>query len=375
MSTTAERWGATRILAVAAYFVIVTAGMKAAASILVPFLLAVFIAVITAPVFLGLRRRGVPAAVALLLMILMLAVLGFVGAGIVRASLNSFSRNVPKYQARLEEQTEDLGQWLAARGIEPPDATATDVLNPQVLMRYFGTVAGAVSSALTQALLILLVVAFILLEAAILPAKVKALPGLSEETWARMERIVEDIRRYVSLKTVMSLLTGVLVTLVTAILGVDYSILLGLLAFVLNYVPNIGSFIAAIPGVILAFIQFGPGSAAITTIAYVVINVGVSNVIEPRFLGRGLGLSPLVILISMIFWGWVLGPIGMLLSVPLTMTAKIALESGDQTRWIALLMGSGLPKPPASASDQGTSGQGPDRAKSDRPSRVGPPQE
>lgn len=356
MSTTPERWSPARILAMAAYLVIVVAGMKAAASLLVPFLLAVFIAVITAPVFLGLRRRGVPAAVALLLMILMLAVVGFVGASIVHASLNSFSRNVPKYQARLEEQTEDLRLWLASRGIEPSETTVTDVFNPPVLMRYLRTAAGAVSGALTGTLLILLVVAFILLEAAILPAKVKALPGLSDDAWDRMERIVEDIRRYVSLKTVMSLLTGVLVTVVTAILGVDYSILLGLLAFVLNYVPNIGSFIAAIPGVILALIEFGPGSAAITAIAYVVVNVGVSNVIEPRFLGHGLGLSPLVILVSMIFWGWVLGPVGMLLSVPLTMTAKIALESGDETRWIALLMGSGLPKPRRSASGQASDG-------------------
>ena len=128
-----------------------------------------------------------------------------------------------------------------------------------------------------------------------------------------------------------------------AVLGVDYPILMGFLAFMLNYVPNVGSFIAAIPGVLLAFIEFGPGWAAVTAIGYVAINVTVGNVLEPRLMGRGLGLSPLVILISMIFWGWVLGPVGMLLSVPLTMIAKIALESANETRWIALLMGSQSP--------------------------------
>ena len=120
---------------------------------------------------------------------------------------------------------------------------------------------------------------------------------------------------------------------------------MGLLAFMLNYVPNIGSVIAAVPGVLLAFIEFGPGHATITAIGYIAINVGVGNVLEPRVMGRGLGLSPLVILVSLIFWGWILGPIGMLLSVPLTMTTKIAMESGDETKWIALLMGSGSPTP------------------------------
>jgi predicted PurR-regulated permease PerM len=114
---------------------------------------------------------------------------------------------------------------------------------------------------------------------------------------------------------------------------------MGVLAFALNYVPNIGSIIAAVPGVLLAFVEFGAGAAVTTAVGYVVINVVVSNVIEPRFVGRGLGLSPLVILVSLIFWGWVLGPVGMLLSVPLTMAIKIALEDGEDTRWIAMLMG------------------------------------
>jgi predicted PurR-regulated permease PerM len=127
--------------------------------------------------------------------------------------------------------------------------------------------------------------------------------------------------------------------------GIDYPILLGLLAFMLNYVPNIGSIISAILGILLAFIEFGPGRATVAAIGYIAINVVIGNVLEPRIIGRGLGLSPLVILISLIFWGWILGPVGMLLSVPLTMTAKIAMESGEETTWIALLMGSGGPAP------------------------------
>ena len=113
----------------------------------------------------------------------------------------------------------------------------------------------------------------------------------------------------------------------------------GTLAFLLNYVPNIGSIIAAIPALLLALVQLGPGAVLWSAIGYLVVNNLVGNVIEPRFMGRGLGLSTLVVFLSLVFWGWVLGPVGMFLSVPLTMTLKIALDSSEETRWIAILLG------------------------------------
>ena len=220
-------------------------------------------------------------------------------------------------------------------------------------MSYLGTATSALSGVLSNVFLILLVVIFILLEATVFPAKVRALPGVSDTDWGRLERVVDEVRRYMSLKTLVSVLTGVLVTVWMWWLGVDYPILLGLLAFLLNYIPNIGSILAGIPGVLLAFVEFGVGSAAMAAVGYLVINTVVGNVIEPRLMGRELGLSPLVILISMIFWGWVLGPVGMLLSVPLTMTVKVAMESSRETRWVALLMGSATPSDASSQSEPG----------------------
>jgi predicted PurR-regulated permease PerM len=123
------------------------------------------------------------------------------------------------------------------------------------------------------------------------------------------------------------------------VIGVDFPILWGLLAFLLNYVPTIGSIIAAVPAVLLALIQLGPASALAVTGCYVAINIGMGNVIEPRYMGRGLGLSTLVVFLSLVVWGWLLGPVGMFLSVPLTMTAKMALEANPSTTWIAYLLG------------------------------------
>jgi predicted PurR-regulated permease PerM len=157
---------------------------------------------------------------------------------------------------------------------------------------------------------------------------------------AQSLQIIQDIKQYISIKTSMSLLTGAIIAVWLKFLGVDYPLLWGLLAFFFNYVPNIGSIIAAVPAVLLAFIQIDPAHAAYAAAGYLVVNGVIGNLIEPRIMGRGLGLSTLVVFLSLMFWGWVLGPVGMLLSVPLTMIGKIALESSNETRPLAILLGS-----------------------------------
>jgi predicted PurR-regulated permease PerM len=133
--------------------------------------------------------------------------------------------------------------------------------------------------------------------------------------------------------------TGVAAALWVWILGVDFPIIWGVLAFLLNYVPNLGSIVAAIPPMLLAFVQYGGGTAFLVAAGYTVINLVIGNIIEPRFMGQGLGLSTLVVFLSLVFWGWLFGPVGMLLSVPLTMMLKIGFESHPDTRWLAIVLG------------------------------------
>ena len=155
--------------------------------------------------------------------------------------------------------------------------------------------------------------------------------------------------------------TGVIIGVALWLIGVDYPVLWGVLAFMLNFVPNIGSIIAAVPAVLLTIVQLGIGPAFLVAVVYVAVNILIGSILEPRFMGKGLGLSTLVVFVSLIFWGWVLGPVGMLLSVPLTMIFKIALESSPETRWIAVLLGSSppalpetpAPEPPAPSPDGG----------------------
>jgi len=329
----------TRALIILASFVVILAGIKAASSLVVPFLLAIFLAIVLAPPFVAMQKRGIPNSVVLVVMVIGLGTFGVLAVTVMKSSLDQFTSSLPAYEIDLRNKLEALFATLAGYGIEMPKGLITDSLDPQSAMKYAGNLARALSVLIGQSFIILIIVIFMLMEATVLERKLHAIPNIRKETIAALEQNFLDVRRYVSLKSVMSLLTGFLVGIWLWWMDVDNILFMAVLAFFLNFVPNIGSIIAAIPGVLLAFIQFGPSTAAIVAGGYIVINVGISNAIEPRFMGRGLGISPLVIIISLIFWGWLIGPVGMLLSVPLTMAMKILLEQDEKTRYIATFLG------------------------------------
>jgi len=154
-----------------------------------------------------------------------------------------------------------------------------------------------------------------------------------------VEVFVDKLRHYMSIKTLISLFTGAFIGLSLWLIGVDYPILWAVLAFMLNFVPNIGSIIAAVPAVLLTIVQLGVPSALLVAAVYTAVNIIIGSFVEPKFMGKGLGLSTLVVFVSLVFWGWVLGPVGMLLSVPLTITVKLALDINPETRWLGHLLG------------------------------------
>lgn len=323
--------------------VIIISGMKAASIIVVPFLMALFITIILAPFFFWLQGRGIPGGLALTLIFVLLLGLAFLGGGLVNQSIRQLNSKMPEYQQKLTVYVQQIDGWLEALGVEQENRIER-YFNSGALFQYTGRVLAAASGILGQTFIIILIAAFMLFEAAILPGKIRSLPGVTDDTFERLTKSVLDVRRYLAIKTIMSLATGFLVFVLLKVMGVDFPILLGITAFLLNFVPNIGSIIAAVPGVALALFDHGLTAGIICTIGYTGINILIANLIEPRYMGKGLGLSTLIVVLSLIFWGWVLGPIGMLLSIPLTMALKIALESAEETHWIGILMG-GAPKP------------------------------
>jgi len=331
----------TRFLIVMAAFIIVVAGMRAAEAILVPFLLSLFIAIICTPLLSLLKRYRIPTGISILLIVFMMIIVGvFIGA-IVGSSVNSFRADIPEYQARLLQLSSSLQEWLVSKGAAISPQQWREVFNPSAALTMAGNTLTSFGNIMTDGFMILLTVMFILAEEVNFVDKFRHASSDGEKTVNALTRFARSINTYMAIKTLVSLATGLLVMVALMIIGVDYPILWGLLAFMLNFIPTFGSILAAIPPVLLAIVQLGFGEAIITALLYVGVNVVVGSIIEPRVMGKGLDLSSLVVFLSLIFWGWVLGPVGMLLSVPLTIMVKIALENSQDTQWIGVLLGSG----------------------------------
>jgi len=331
----------SRFLLITAAFVIVVAGMKAAAPILIPFLLSVFIAIISAPAMFFLTRKGLPMPVALLVVISTVIVLLTLVAILIGNSIEDFRQSLPLYQDRIQDQLQVIVGLLSKVGISISLAEIQTYFDPSLVMKLMANTLSGLGNVLTNGFLILLTVVFILTEASSFPAKLHQVLDRPDRSLQGFDHFLETVKHYMVIKTWVSLATGMIVWLILSLIGVDYPLLWGVMAFLLNYVPNIGSIIAAVPAILLALIQLGWGLAVGVAVLYIVINVVIGNVVEPRFMGKGLGLSTLVVFLSLIFWGWVLGPVGMLLSIPLTMTVKIAMDNNEETRWIAILLDSG----------------------------------
>ena len=330
-----------RFLIYAAAFVVLIAGVKASADLLVPFLMAIFISVLCMPPIHFLRSKGLPHALSVLMVIVALIVVGAVLGTIFGASVSGFADDMPEYQERLSAMGSGFISWLSTFGLDIDLEQFQAMVNPERVFPLAGSVLSSLGNMMTNAFLILLTVIFIVGEEMSLYQKVGIALPRAKSGIESLQAITKTINDYMAIKAAISLLTGFLAWLLLTILGVDYAVLWGTLAFLLNFVPTLGSLLAAVPAVLLALVQLGPLPALFTGVGYVTINTVVGNVIEPKIMGKGLGLSPLIVLVSLVFWGWIMGPIGMLLSVPLTMMVKIALEVFPDTRWIGMMMGSG----------------------------------
>lgn len=331
------------VLYALAAFVVVTAGLQAAAGIITPVLLAGFLAIIFAPALLVLRDRGVPTLLALPLLSAPVIVAAMMLSLVLEASFTTLQRNMSTYQRRLEMRKHELVDGLRRMGVDIPEEVSFGELDPSRFGRWTAYGISMLRSIVTLAALVLILLLITLLEAAGLSRKFEALGIEVTGGLERMRAILLNVRYYLLLKTLISGITGLAVFVLLWLLEIDFPVLWGLTAFALNYVPNIGSILAAVPAVTLAWIMNGGPTAVTVAAGYIAINVVIGSILEPMWMGRGVGLSPLVVVLSLLYWGWVLGPIGMLLSVPLTMTCKIVLEADASTRWIAVLLGPNLP--------------------------------
>ena len=329
-----------KALIVLACLVVLMAGIKAASTIMVPFFLSIFIAIACSPIIHWTSRFGVPKWLSITLVILLIVVFGFLLAGLVGQSLTEFRENLPQYRTQLDSEFSWIVEKLAQYNIHINRELIASHLDPATAMSVATNFISGMGGVLSNLCLILLTVIFMLFEADSIPRRLHIALADPDMKLQHIDRFIRSVNSYLAIKTVVSLGTGLIIGITLYAMNIDHFMLWAVLAFMLNFIPNIGSIIAALPAVLIAFVQYGLASAGFVALAFVLVNTIMGNMVEPRLMGRGMGLSTLVVFLSLIFWGWLLGTVGMLLSVPLTMVVKIALESRDETKWLAVLLSS-----------------------------------
>lgn len=343
MATGAKMHALNRMLFLAA-LVIILAGVKAASSLIVPILLGCFIAIISWPLVALVRKTKLPDTVGLILVLtVILSSMVGIGATIV-TSATGFIQHSDAYSKALTERfgglIDHVNTYAQSAGIQLDPHELQNLLNPGMIFNQVSTVVTGVGSAVSSFFYVMVLLSFIIIEISILPKKLEALTT-SDDNMQRFRNVVGKVQTYIVVKTGISLATATITGIAVWAVGVPYPGLWILLTFVLNYVPAFGSILASIPPILLALLLVSWPAALIVAATYLAANFFMDNMLEPRLMGRTLGLSPLVVFVSLVFWGWLLGPIGMPLSTPLTMVVKIMLEGSKDFGWIAVLLSSG----------------------------------
>lgn len=322
-----------------AALVIIFAGVIYAKAIIAPILLALFISIICIQPISWLGKKNIPKWIAIIVVILGLILIFFGFTSLIGGTLSFFLSNFSKYESTITTISNSTIQFLNENGFNIPEDQITKLIQPERIQAFTSNGVKVLINILANSFLIVLIILFILMEFGSFFIKAKAITTGSYHSILYFSTILKNIRHYLAIKSLICLATGICIYISLLIIGVDYPLLWALLAGLMNYIPNIGSIIATIPTFFFALVQLGLGGALWTLGSFLVIHNVLGNFIEPKLMGKGLDLSALVVILSLIFWGFMLGPVGMFLAIPFTLTIKIIMEQNEKTRWIAILLG------------------------------------
>jgi len=354
-----EATGGLKLLLILACTALIIAGLKASSGLFVPILLAFFIATVSMPITNWLRKHRLPRWLAVLLTVMVdfafLAGLVVVAVALVGDLNEKWSGTGPSdpesYRNLIEMKIGDAAEVIAAelekRGVKDAEKGVNEYFYQRSIEQLnqidFGQVwslstgvVEKVAQFLGTTFLVMLMTVFMLTESRMYGRRLSAIAEAKGPDIERLLSASKDIQRFLGIKTVVSLITGILAGFLCWRADLDFFILWGILAYALNYIPVVGSVIAGVPPTLLALILFGWPQALAVATGYTAINVFLGNFIEPMMMGSRFGISTLVIILSVLFWGWIWGPVGMLLAVPLTMMMKVALLNSEDFRWLAV---------------------------------------
>ncbi len=342
--------GSKMLLSLACVIVILTA-MKAASGVLVPLVYAFFLAVLSFPLMRWLTRHRVPGPVAL--GITLLTNLGVL-AGLITLAVRlliSFNADLPRFIRGVQRNLGELGTWLEGKGVDGAKTTLESFFDWNTMISYatqqdvmsrigslLGSTFGTLATIFAGLIMVLIIMMFVLMEAQGTRSRLSAVKVAGGPDLSGLMRSASDIQKYLGVKTLISALTGLLAGIWCWFFDLQYPLLWAIVAFVFNYIPAVGSTAACIPAIVEALVMHGAGGAIGIAIGYGGINFCLDNFVQPTLLGNRFGISPLVVILSVIFWGWLWGPLGMFLAVPLTMVVKVLLDNSAEFRWISVAM-------------------------------------
>jgi AI-2 transport protein TqsA len=344
MAAFLEKRGIVTLLVSLASLVLVVAGMKAISGLLSPILLSLFVVLVTSPLMQWLKARGVPNWLAYGLVLL-----GVVGVGLVfilflAASLSQLSAELPAYRNLIDEKLTGLVEWLNGIGIQAQDIRDLEWFQPGRIFQVLISFISALLNTVSNVGFTLLIFIYMLASAANFSERLR--DGLSSDRpmLARFSHFSSSISTYLLIKSWLGVITALLQVVLMWFFGIDFAVLWGVFSFLFNFVPNIGFYIALIPPTLIALLTLGGGKAILFAVGYTLINNFFDIAVAPRYLGKGLDLSTIITFLAVVFWAWILGPIGAFLALPLTVMVKtLLLEPFPETRLLAQLMGSGAP--------------------------------
>ncbi len=325
------------IFATLAYLVIIIAGLKAAQSLIVPILIAFFWFLLFLPFIGKLKKMGFKDFfITIITFGMTLIIVALLGLFLVSSSKELLS-NVPTYQVKFYTLVPTIMEFLETYNIPMKIEDIIAIFDPSQIIGITADFVKAMGGLMTKSFLTLIVVMFLFLESSLFEKKIHYIfkDKLLKE---KVELFLRHVNIYFVTKTATSMATGLIIFVMLSYFHLDNALLFGVLAFFLNYIPNIGSIVAAVPAILLSLLQLSWFDTTLITIGYIVINFIIGNIIEPRIMGRGVGLSTFIVFVSLVFWGWMFGAVGMFLSVPLTVVVKIACNKSKKLHWVAVLL-------------------------------------
>jgi len=320
-----------------AYIVIIVTGLKLASGIILPFLMAFFLFIIFLPLINKLNSFSIPNVITSLIVFTIIVAVIFLLTTFLISSSEDIMRNIPIYQDKFHQISPIIVAFFEQFNISLEMKNIISQIEPAKVVNYIATFFKGMGDIVINLLLTLTLVIFLLLESSTISKKALYFTKTKQQK-EKFELFLKSISRYFLIKTFTSILTGLMVWIMLEYFNLQYALLFAVLAFLLNYIPSIGSFIASFPPLFVSMLQLSMPETATMAIGYLVINIFIGSFLDPKIMGKDLGLSTFIVFISMVIWGWIFGPFGMLLAVPLTIVIKIACDNSENYHWVSVIL-------------------------------------